>query len=512
MQNKAIRVRFAPSPTGYLHVGGLRTALYNYLFAKKNKGKFILRIEDTDRKRLVAGATEELIKVFNKVGIEFDEGPTINNEGKITGEKGDLGPYVQSERQKIYTDFAHRLVEEGNAYLCWCDKERIHEMRKSQEAKKEIPKYDGQCRNLNNDVIKKNLKGKKPYTIRLKVPRDGITEFEDKVFGNISYKNINLDDQVILKSDGFPTYHLANTVDDHLMKISHVIRGVEWLPSTPKHVLIYNAFGWDLPEFVHLPLLLEKDKSKISKRKSHVGVEYYLEQGYLPAAILNFILFLGWNPKSEKEYYSLDEMAGDFSLDKINKSGAVFNLEKLDSINSHYIKETDLKIFSSKCLPFLEKKKYIKKNKAGYMIVRSGRVIGEKTYLGIIALEKERIRKLSEVGDDLGFIFNDKIKYPADMLVWKKMDKEVLSESLDISYEALKKLRDEDFNKEKIEKILFSSIDQGEKMKVGELLWPLRVALTGEEKSPSPFEVAAILEKKETLRRIEEAQKKTKSI
>ena len=512
MQNKTIRVRFAPSPTGYLHVGGLRTALYNYLFAKKNNGKIILRIEDTDRKRLVEGATEELIKVFNKVGIEFDEGPTIDKEGEITSEEGDLGPYIQSERKKVYSDFAHQLVKKGKAYRCWCDKKRIHEMRKSQEVKKEIPKYDGLCRNLEADEIKNNLQDKKPYTIRLKVPKDGTTKFEDRIYGKISYKNINLDDQVILKSDGFPTYHLANTVDDHLMKISHVIRGEEWLPSTPKHVLIYNAFSWKLPEFVHLPLLLEKDKSKISKRKSHVSVEYYLKQGYLPEAILNFILLLGWNPKNEKEYYTLDEMIKDFTLDKINKSGAVFNLEKLDSINSHYIKEMDPEKLSMKCLPFLEKKKYIVKNKDGYEIVMSGRLIEKKTYLEIIALEKERISRLSDVGDDLGCIFNDKLKYSADMLIWKKMDKEVLSVSLNISYEALKKLSDDNFNKEEIEKILFISIDQGKKIKVGELLWPLRVSLTGEEKSPSPFEIAEILGKKETLRRIKEAQKKTKSI
>ena len=317
-----VRTRFAPSPTGLLHVGGLRAALFNFLFARKNKGIFILRIEDTDRARSVPGAVENLISTLKWAGISYDEGPDAG---------GKNGPYIQSQRLNLYKKYAQQLLKLGAAYRCFCSPQRLEEMRREQEAHKLAPRYDRKCLSLSASAA--DSLGA-PFVIRQKIPGSGEVEWKDMVRGSISFECAAIDDQVILKSDGYPTYHLANVVDDHEMKITHVIRGEEWLSSTPKHILLYRAFGWDIPQFAHLPLLLNKDRSKLSKRQGDVAVEEYIKKGYLAEAIVNFIALLGWHPGGQEtqEIFSLTELIEKFSLEKVHKAGAVFDLEKLDWI------------------------------------------------------------------------------------------------------------------------------------------------------------------------------------
>ena len=343
-----VRVRFAPSPTGFLHVGGLRTALYNYLFAKKNNGKFILRIEDTDRSRYVDGAVENLLNTIKECGLEYDEGPD---------KSGDYGPYFQSERTDLYRKYADELLDKGTAYRCFCSPERLDELRNLQKLRKEPPGYDGRCRLLSQDQINEHLEKKTPCTVRLKVPEKETVKFYDDVRGWISYEPENIDDQVLLKSDNFPTYHLANVVDDHLMKITHVIRGEEWLPSTPKHVVLYQAFGWEAPKFSHLPLLLNPDRTKLSKRQGDVAVEDYLNKGFVLQALLNYVALLGWNlgEGSEQEIFTKEELIENFSLERVNKAGAVFDQEKLRWMNGMYVRAMDENTFFYFVKPFFEK-------------------------------------------------------------------------------------------------------------------------------------------------------------
>ncbi len=348
---KTTRTRYAPSPTGYLHVGGLRGALYNYIFAKQNNGKYILRIEDTDQKREVAGASEKTIKTFEEIGLSHAEGPILEN-GKIV-DKGDFGPYLQSKRIDLYQKYAMQLVQEKKAYYCFCASERLDKMREEQQARKMAPKYDRHCLNLTEQEIQDKIANGEKYVIRFKIPDSGEFICNDIVKGEVKFKTSELDDFVILKSDGFPTYHLAHIVDDHFMKITHVLRGDEWLPSLPKHILLWQAFGWESPVYAHLPLLLGVDKSKLSKRQGDVAVEDYLDKGYLPEAILNFVALLGWNPGegSEQEIFSMDELIEKFDINKVNKSGAVFNIEKLDWMNGVYMRKMDTDKLAEKCLP-----------------------------------------------------------------------------------------------------------------------------------------------------------------
>jgi glutamyl-tRNA synthetase len=323
-----ICVRFAPSPTGYVHVGSLRTALYNYLFAKHHDGKFVLRVEDTDQARITEGAVENLLETLSWSGLSYDEGPDKGGEN---------GPYYQSQRLDIYNKHIEELISKDYAYPCFCSEDRLEKMREEQIKNKLTPKYDGHCRNIEKDESSVRRK-KETHVIRLKVPEDGQTSVSDIIRGDVHFQNEMIDDQVLLKSDGFPTYHLANVVDDHLMGITHVIRGEEWLNSTPKHILLYNYFGWNIPEFAHLPLLLNPDRSKLSKRQGDVAVEDYRKKGYLPEALLNFVALLGWNRGDDEEIFSLEDLIKDFSLERVNKSGAVFNIEKLNWMNGLYIR------------------------------------------------------------------------------------------------------------------------------------------------------------------------------
>ena len=499
---KKIRTRFAPSPTGMVHVGSLRTALYNYLFAKHNKGDFILRIEDTDKARFIEGSIENLVKILNLTGLKYSEGVFIDNNEKIA-QKGDFGSYIQSERLEIYKKYVNELIKNDYAYFCFCSQERLGEMRADQQAKKMAPMYDGKCRGLDKKEIQKLLDKKTPYVVRLKIPKDEFTEFKDLIYGKIKIANETIDDQVLMKSDGYPTYHLANVVDDHLMEISHVIRGEEWLPSTPKHILLYKAFGWEAPEFAHLPLLLNPDKSKLSKRQGDVAVEDYLEKGYLPEALLNFILLLGWNPKTEEEMFSLAEMIKRFDLSGVNKTGAIFNTEKLDWINGMYIREMDLDELTKLCAPYLVEAGLMKKvSSIKYQVSSTGEEISFDYLKKIIALEQERMKKLSEIGELVRFVFVDKLEYDKDLLVWKKMSFEEVRNNLELAYKELEKIDEKDFEKNNLEKVTRNLMER-EGIKTGELLWPLRVALTGLKGSPGPFEVGEVLGKEKVLERIE---------
>jgi glutamyl-tRNA synthetase len=484
-----IKTRFAPSPTGYLHVGGLRTALYCYLFAKKNKGKFILRIEDTDQKRFVKDAMENLLKTLQWVGLEYDEGPTM--DGK---EKGNNGPYIQSKRNNIYNEYAQKLIDSKNAYRCFCTNERLEEMRKMQTERKQAPMYDRKCANLSQSEIEKNLNEKIPFVIRQKIPYRNI-KFKDLIRGNVQFDGKTVDDQVLVKSDGFPTYHLANVVDDHLMEITHVIRGEEWLPSTPKHLALYEAFGWEPPQFAHLPLLLNPDRSKLSKRQGHVAVEEYINEDYLKEAIINFVAFLGWNPGQgeEKEIYTLGELEEIFSLEKVHKSGAIFNIEKLDWFNwkwrkANFDKETeglDENEHLEKLLKMVDK--YIpeefKSNKP-------------KLLNCLKTAEEKIIKNPKETLQNIEFYFKLPT-YDKELLNNEKMGvdlKQALS-SLENCKETLEKIGE--WTPENLKEKLTDAIENL-KIKNGQLLWPLRVALSGLQFSPGAFEAAWALGKEET--------------
>ncbi len=342
---KETRVRFAPSPTGYLHIGGLRTALYDFLFAKKYNGKFVLRIEDTDRNRLVEGAVENLISSLTQLDLIIDEGPH-------TG--GEYAPYVQSERLDLYHRHADELLENGHAYRCFCSSETLDTMRQEQQERKEFVKYDRRCLQLSPAEVEAKLANNESHVIRLKMPDEHKFSFEDMVRGTVEMDSAQSDDQVIIKSDGFPTYHLAAVVDDHYMQISHVIRGEEWLSSTPKHIWLYQCFGWEAPIWIHLPLILNTDRSKLSKRMNDVSVESYIQKGYLKEALINFIALLGWHASEDREIYTLEELCQEFSIDRVSKSGAVFDLTKLDWMNGQYIRSLPLETIAERCKPYFD--------------------------------------------------------------------------------------------------------------------------------------------------------------
>ncbi|MBI3231706.1 MAG: glutamate--tRNA ligase [Candidatus Doudnabacteria bacterium] len=493
------RTRFAPSPTGFVHIGSLRTALFSFLFARHNRGVHVLRIEDTDQNRVVAGALENLLTVMKQVDVEFDEGFYIKDDGTL-GERGEYGPYLQSKRLNKYQTTAKKLMDSGNAYPCFCSQERLDELKKEQIALKKPPMYDRACRNLNPDEIKRKSDefksvGKNPV-VRFAVPLAGKTIINDLIHGDIAYDHTILDDQVIIKSDGFPTYHLAVVVDDHFMKITHVIRGEEWLPSTPKHVLIYKALGWEPTQFAHLPLILNPDKSKLSKRQGDAFVEDFLKHGYLKEALINFVAFLGWNPKTDQELFSLSELIEQFSLDKVNKAGAVFDDGKLNWFNSQYIKKLSADDLAEKLKPFWRE--------AGIETAK----YGDKYLMAIAKLEQERLKKLSEIGERTQYFFKAQ-EYDGKLLVWKKSTSEEAKARLETLVPLFEKLTDQTvINANELRLILETHLTETKSDK-GSVLWPLRVSLTGLEKSPPPFDVAATLAlglgKQEILNRLQTA-------
>lgn len=504
---KKVRTRFAPSPTGYVHIGSVRSALYNYLFAKHHGGTFFLRIEDTDRTRLVEDAVSYLLKTFSLLGLNPDEGVVLSSDGKVA-QKGDFGPYIQSERLPIYQKYVQELLDKDYAYYCFCSQERLQQVREERQAQKLPPMYDGHCRHLSSEEVEARLKAGEKYVIRMRIPAEGYTEFDDLVYGHIKIKNELLDDQVLMKSDGFPTYHLAHVVDDHLMETSHVIRGEEWLPSAPKHILLFKYFAWSAPAYAHLPLLLNPDKSKLSKRQGDVATGSYLEKGYLPEAILNFLLLLGWNPKTEEEIFSLEEMIARFDLSGVNKYGAVFNVEKLDWINGMYIRQMEISKLAALCVPYLEEAGLVERtSETEFKNKLTGEELTQEKLQQVVALEQERMKKLSEIGESVRFVFEATLSYEKELLAWKKMDAPTAQKNLQLIKDELEKMSEEDFTPENLS-LLVNQLKEQSGLSTGELMWPLRVSLSGRKNSPGPFEIAAVLGKKNTLRRIGEAMMK----
>lgn len=480
-----IKTRFAPSPTGFLHVGNLRSALYAYLFARKNKGTFLLRIEDTDRDRFVEGAVENMLNALHWAGLTIDEGVDME-DGKIL-QKGSNGPYIQSERLDIYKKYVNQLLNNGHAYYCFCTKERLTEVREYQELNKLPTGYDGHCRDLDQVEAKKRVEAGEEYVVRMKMPKEGVIIIDDIVRGKVEFQNKLVDDQVLFKADGFPTYHLAVVVDDHEMNITHVIRGEEWLPSTPKHIQLYKMFGWESPQFAHLSMLINEQKQKLSKRHGNVCVEDFKEAGYLPEAIVNFIAFLGWNPGDEREIFSLKELEKEFDFGKVNKAAAVFNREKLDWYNKHYIMSMDPEELVVRCQSFF----------INQAVQTSNFKLSD-----VVTLEQGRANTLLELVDNVSFVFVDKLEYEPELLVWKKNIREDAKEKLTLLEEFLSQVGD--WTQENLEKEILAWIKENG-WGNGDVLWPMRVALSGQKNSPGPFEIASVLGKEKTLDRLERA-------
>ena len=488
--NNRIRVRYAPSPTGYQHIGGIRTALFNYLFAKANNGDFILRIEDTDRTRFFDGALEDIFKTFEWLGIEYDEGP--KKDAAHT-------PYFQSKRKKLYEKYAQELIDKDCAYYCFCDSERLKEIRLNQTKNNLPTSYDRHCRNIPKEKIEEYKKAGKKAVIRLKVPPEGTTFFYDVLFDKIEVENSNLQDFILLKSDGFPTYHLANVIDDHLMKISHVLRAQEWIPSTPNHLLLYNAFGWTPPKFCHLPMVMGEDKQKLSKRHGATHVKEFKKNGYLPEAIINFVVLLGWAYNDSEEMFTMNKLKKVFGLKKINKSPAIFNYDKLKWFNGIYIRKMNVETLSKMVLPYYIEKKLISKNPANE----------ELNYLNkIIPLIQERIDLLTEAPEKSDFMFNDLPPYKTwEAIIPKKTEKTTVSKILKDAKEILQSL-----GKDPNENLQHKLYDLSKKhnVKAGAVFMPIRIAITGTNKSPELFPVMEVLGRDRVSKRIDAAINKLK--
>jgi glutamyl-tRNA synthetase len=474
MDNTKIRVRYAPSPTGYIHIGNLRTALYNYLFSRHNNGTLILRVEDTDKERKVEGAVENLISSLKLLGIEYDEGPFKD---------GEYGPYFQSERLDIYMKYALELVEKGDAYYAFETSAELDAMREKQLAEGKQTMYDGKARDFSKEKVEELLASGIPYVIRLKVPRDSEVTFEDIVKGTVTIETNLIDDQILIKSDGYPTYHLANVIDDHLMEVSHIIRGEEWVTSVPKHVLIYESLGWKPPVFAHAPLILNPDKSKLSKRQGDVAVEDYLRKGYLKETLINFLAFLGWNPGEgeEEELLSMDELISKFTLERVHKAGAIFNIDKLNWMNNHYIKEYDLDSIINMSLPYFEK--------ANMDISNAERM------LKIISLMRVYVDKLEDLPVKSEMFFTDKVKFaiPEEEEILKAEDSKRIMASLKREVESEEKITPENF------KEIMKKVQDETKLKGKGLYKPVRLALLGSEHGPDLAKVAEILGKEQII-------------
>lgn len=489
---KKVKVRIAPSPTGDPHVGTAYIGLFNYAFAKHNGGTFILRIEDTDRTRYSETSEQQIFDAMKWLGLYYEEGPDVG---------GDFGPYRQSERMDMYAQYAEELVEKGEAYCCFCTQERLKSLRERQEAMRQAPGYDGYCRKLTKEEIENNKKENKPFTIRLKMPYDGQTIVKDRLRGDIVFENSTIDDQVLLKSDGFPTYHLANIVDDHLMGITDVIRAEEWIASTPKHIQLYKAFGWQEPNWYHMPLLRNADKTKISKRKNPVSLNYYREEGYLKEGMLNFLALMGWSMEGEKEIFSLDEMIKEFTFDRISLGGPVFDLVKLAWVNNHHIRMKDLKELSELAKPY-------------YETLYDMNTISQEKYLRIVEIIREGAHTLKELASLSDIYFVDKFNLPVVTDDMNKKDRKSTTKLLE-SLENEKGKKAIELFISKIEKENEEITEKRAKEILAELqeelqegpaivLMPLRALITGKSKGADLYTVISIIGKTRVLNRMKQ--------
>ena len=486
-----VRVRFAPSPTGFLHIGGLRTALYNYLFARNHGGKFILRIEDTDQNRFVEDAEQDILDSLAWSGIVVDEGPE---------NPGDYGPYRQSERKDIYHKYARELIEKGAAYYAFDTTEELDEMRERlQKSGNPSPKYDSITRQsmknsltLPAEEVQRRLDSGGEYVVRLKVPRRETIRFTDQIRGHVSFESKGLDDQVLLKSDGMPTYHLANVVDDHSMQITHVIRGEEWLSSTPKHVLLYQAFGWDLPEMAHLPLIMSPTGGKLSKRKAEsegipINTRDYITNHYEPEALINFLAYLGWSPGDDSEIHSMESLCRQFTLDRVSKGGAVFNHKKLLWYNEHYLRSISNRELASRIKEITDDE--------------SVQAVDDSFLQQAIGLLKERVSKIDEILTMGNFFFRDPESYDENALKKWKDDSKPLTK---LYREGLNAISVEEFQADRL-KSLLEEIIQKEEVGFGKLMMPLRIAVTGQGFGPDLFTSMELLGRETVIRRIDTA-------
>ncbi len=481
--SESVRVRFAPSPTGSVHVGNIRTALFAWLFARHSNGSFLLRIEDTDATRKVEGAVEQIMGSLRWLGLNWDEGPDIG---------GPYAPYVQSERLELYQHAAQQLISQGDAYYCYCSPERLEEMRAEQVRRKQPPGYDRHCRDLPVEMwAEKAAEGIKPV-IRLKTPLEGQTGFNDIVWGNVKFENKELDDLVLLKSDGFPTYNLANVVDDHAMEISHIIRAEEFISTTPHHLLLYKALGYEPPLFAHVPMVLGSDRSALSKRHGAESVDEFRKQGYLPEAMVNFLVLLGWALDDKTEIMSLRELIDNFTLERVSKTASVFNYEKLEWMNGVYIRNLTPAGFMERALPFIEE--------GLPSIVK--RPLDRDYIKKILPLVRERAKTLAEVPGLVEFFFLDKLEYDTGLLIGKNMDADSTASALSVSLERLEKLAA--FDEESLENLLRPLAVELE-LKTGQLFGALRTATTGLTAAPPLFQTMAVLGRERCLERIKAA-------
>ena len=477
-----VRTRFAPSPTGYMHIGNLRTALYEYLIARSLGGKFILRIEDTDQERLVEGATEVIYKTLQLVGIQHDEGPDVG---------GDYGPYIQSQRKSDYMVYAKQLIEQGDAYYCFCSKERLSQLKEENDQAEKNNMYDRHCMSLAPEEIQQNLDSGMPFVIRQKMPGDGETYFEDAIFGKISVDNSELEDQILVKSDGLPTYNFANVVDDHLMAITHVVRGSEYLSSTPKYNALYQAFGWEIPTYIHLPVVVKEGGQKISKRAGDASFEDLLEMGYLVEAVVNYIALLGWSPRDNQEFFTLKELETAFYVEGISKSPSTFDYAKLNFFNAEYIRRKSPEEFHLLAEPYIRQ---AVRNQA-YDSAKIARTIQQRTEI------------LKDIPGVLDF-YDTLPDYEIDLYTHKKMktDSPIALHSLELVLPVLSSLRD--WTAESIHDALVGLAEQ-QQLKNSQIMWPVRTAVSGKAVTPGgAVEIAEVLGQAETVRRLEIGMKK----
>jgi len=480
----SVRTRYAPSPTGLQHIGGVRTALFNYFFAKSRGGEFILRIEDTDRQRYSDEAYQDLLDTFAWLGIEWDEGP---------GREGKYGPYIQSERVEIHQQYAQKLIEEGYAYYCFCTPERLDSIRKEQMAqKKKVIGYDRHCRNLSPEEASEKIEKGIPHVIRFKVPEEGSTLLRDILLGDIKRKNEDISpDPVLLKTDGFPTYHLANVIDDRLMEISHILRAQEWIPSGPLHVLLYKAFGWEPPIYCHLPMVMGKDGQKLSKRHGATSVREFRTAGYLPEAVINYVSLVGWSYDDAREFFSKEELESLFTLDKLNKAPGVFDYKKLEWFNGQYIRKMDDSELRNLIVPRL----------AAAEIISSPPTPEEGAILkGMMPIVKERLKTLGEAPEMVRFLFHDVKSYNINEVIPKKLDRE---KTLEVLLRARTLVENMKQNNDEKSEVLFRDAAEELGVKLGAILMPVRVSLTGTTVSPPLFESIRLLGIDAALKRID---------
>jgi glutamyl-tRNA synthetase len=483
--DKPIRVRYAPSPTGFPHVGNIRTALFNWLFARHTGGKFLVRIEDTDVARTVPGAVEAILDSLRWLGLDWDEGPEVG---------GKYGPYFQSQRLPLYQETAEKLVKDGYAYYCYCSSERLEAMRAEQTKNKLPPGYDRHCRTLTEaERSEKVAQGIKPV-VRFKTPIGGQTRLQDLLRGEVSFENSTIDDFVLLKSDGYPTYHLASIVDDHFMEISHVLRAEEWLSSTPRHVMLYNAVGYEPPVFAHMPMILGPDRSKLSKRHGATAITDYRDQGYLPETMLNFLALLGWSLDEKTELFTRPELVEKFSLERISRTAAIFNMEKLDWMNGIYIRGLSLDDFTERALPFLDKS----------LDPEITRPLDKEYLKKILPLIKERAKKLTEIKELISFFYELGYNYAAKDLLIKGTDRQC---TINAYLESQKIFETIQFNTKELEKE-FRALAERLNLKPGQLFSSLRLAVTGRAVSPPLFETIEVMGKDRVLEHLAEAKDK----